>query len=372
MTLPPALDPSKLRARDARQVAQLDAFFRGTRAPGPIGVAAWCWHGLIGRPGAIAFELGSTNTHRHRDRVPSVKTFATTFAASIFGREPQGFYVVETTAAELPFPLPIDAGGFVHHAVEHRGRRYYVDNVVTATRMFVAKKKTVEHVFVLEQAKPDEPSTLRGFLHRRATSTRAPITAKEVNALSKRGPFAAHATTIRKLVAGGVPKDVAQALWSGETLGQRGSFGAIDWERAVVLADAAAGDDRVALWDGPREKGGPVDRVIAAYAETEDIDERVAALLAGDFGALQTRPAKKRVVEATEDVSKRAKAALAKAVGLPVKEPLQALAEEAQQIRYDRGMAAFGRALKSATEGLGEAEAGVLLDAVYERHEHSH
>lgn len=372
MPLPAALDPLRLRARDARQVAQLDAFFRGTRAAGPVGVAAWSWHGVIGRPGAIAFELGAAATHRHPDRLPSVKAFATTFAASIFGREPEGFYVVETTAAELPFPLPIDPAGFVHHAVEHRGRRYYVDNVVTGTRMFVVGKKIVENVFVLEQAKPDEPSRIRGFLHRRATNTRAPLTPKEVNALAKRGPFTAHATTIRKLVAGGVPKDIAHALWSGESIGGRGAFGDIDWERAVVLADAAAGDDRAALWEAPREKGGPVDRVLAAYAESADIDARIAALVAQDFGDLSTRPAKKRVVRASDDVSKAAKAALAAAVGLPASEPLRTLAEEAQQIRWDRGMTAFGRVLRSATEGLAEAEAGALLDAVYEHHEHSH
>ena len=121
--------------RDARQIHQSDAFFRGERGPGPVAIASWTWPSLIGRPAALAFLAGCAAAANDALLRENLRALLAVWPTSLFTDPAARFRVVETTAGELPFALPVDPDGYAHHAVLWRRRRFFVSNHPVAGRI---------------------------------------------------------------------------------------------------------------------------------------------------------------------------------------------------------------------------------------------
>jgi len=359
--------------RDARQLTEVDAFFARSRPKGAVTISPWRWPAMIGQGGALAFLLGCSEVHADREHRRHVELFARAWSKTAFSRRPERFRVVETSEAELPFVLPVDASGYSHHTVETPGGRAFVDNYPSTRRVLLGAMtagRNLRGLLMLTGAIFDEtspPSKLRTLTDRTTSRSRPAPLAETMRLGAQRGAFAATPTVLNRLVENGIPKSLAAPLWSGQLLDARDGNAAIDWERVVELCDAAAGDDPAELWRSPCAKGGPVDRMAARYRATRGFEKRLASAVT----KLKATPARRRVQPPSGALGPASKKTLRRLVGLP-KAGDCTLAQEVQQVRYDQGMVAFKRLLDAFVKSVPAREVEPALAFIFQEVEHSH
>jgi hypothetical protein len=363
--------------RDARQIADVDAFFRGRRPAGPVALAPWTWQSLVGRNGALAFMSGCAVARESRNDRQNLEQLAALWPSTLFATHPASFRVVETSPVALPFPLPVDPDGYAHHAFTWRRRALFVANMPRRGRIFAtARGPVVQPAVVLERVEKT-PGPWRGFIDRCADAKLDVKGLKLALRRARRGPFSLTPAVQKRLVRGGMKRDVARALWGGEAILARDRVRELgmDLERVVALCDAAAGADAEALWDDPCAEGGPVDRMLEAWRATAALEASIDRLRRGRLGDLPGGDGRERRTAPTGKLGPACRAALMKYWSDPDDgaPPTPAdLASEVQQIRYDRGMPAFERALAQLAKSVPARELGPALELIYQHGEHSH
>ena len=369
--------------RDARQVAQVDAFFRGQRASGPVGVAPWRWQSLIGRSGALAFMLSCSAIGQNPDYASNAKGFLPVWTSSLFFHEPELFRVVETLPGALPFHLPVDPNGFTHHCVVHKGRRYFVGNYPCPDRLTMSAKTglTSAAVVVEKLSKQGFDPNLAGFIDRKAEPNAAADLLVRARRMTRTtGPFPGTAPVLRQLVQRtGLKQSIAQGLWGGSLLWRRCGDPRVnvEWERVVDATNAAIADRPEALWDAPCADGGPVDRMASRWKATATLDGLALRLVGGDALGLTLKPPKKRLVPHTGRLSPEAIRVLCGIRKLQldasrVAEDPSVAAEEIQQARFDGGIQALRRILATLAAELDAESLEDALELIYQHTAHSH